>query len=84
MIASYRELTGRHQCCRAGHLVYPLPGALPHTRGAARERPSFERRAPVDVIVQDWQYWGKYGWNAMRFDEDRYPDLQKWYVSFMQ
>jgi alpha-D-xyloside xylohydrolase len=26
------------------------------------------------VIVQDWQYWGKHGWNAMRFDEHFYPD----------
>ena len=32
------------------------------------------RRLPVDVMVQDWQYWGKYGWNAMRFDEEFYPD----------
>lgn len=32
------------------------------------------RKLPVDVMVQDWQYWGKYGWNAMRFDEDQYPD----------
>ncbi len=30
-------------------------------------------RLPVDVIVQDWQYWGKYGWNSMRFDEEFYP-----------
>lgn len=29
---------------------------------------------PLDVIVQDWQWWGKYGWNAMQFDEDFYPD----------
>ncbi len=29
---------------------------------------------PVGTIVQDWQYWGKYGWNAMQFDEDYYPD----------
>ncbi len=29
---------------------------------------------PMDVIVQDWQYWGKYGWNAMQFDEEFYPD----------
>jgi len=29
---------------------------------------------PVDVMVQDWQYWGKYGWNAMRFDEQYYPN----------
>ncbi len=33
-----------------------------------------KRKIPVDVIVQDWQYWGKYGWNAMRFDEQYYPD----------
>ncbi len=33
-----------------------------------------QRRIPVDVLVQDWQYWGKYGWNAMRFDEREYPD----------
>jgi len=32
------------------------------------------RNLPCDMIVQDWQYWGKYGWNAMRFDEDHYPD----------
>ena len=29
---------------------------------------------PLDLIVQDWQYWGKYGWNAMHFDEANYPD----------
>jgi alpha-D-xyloside xylohydrolase len=32
------------------------------------------RHLPVDLIVQDWQYWGKYGWNAMKFDESQYPD----------
>jgi alpha-D-xyloside xylohydrolase len=32
------------------------------------------RNLPLDVIVQDWQYWGKYGWNAMRWDERYYPD----------
>jgi alpha-D-xyloside xylohydrolase len=31
------------------------------------------RKIPVDGIIQDWQYWGKYGWNAMRFDEEHYP-----------
>ena len=33
-----------------------------------------QQHLPVDLMVQDWQYWGKYGWNAMRFDEDNYPD----------
>lgn len=32
------------------------------------------RHLPMDLIVQDWQYWGKYGWNAMKFDETNYPD----------
>ena len=32
------------------------------------------RKIPVDVLVQDWQYWGKYGWNAMLFDESNYSD----------
>ena len=33
-----------------------------------------KRNLPLDVIVQDWQYWGKYGWNAMKWDERYYPD----------
>lgn len=33
-----------------------------------------QRKLPIDLIVQDWQYWGKYGWNSMRFDETHYPD----------
>lgn len=33
-----------------------------------------EEGLPVGTIVQDWQWWGKYGWNAMQFDEDKYPD----------
>ncbi len=33
-----------------------------------------EEGIPVGTIVQDWQWWGKYGWNSMKFDEDYYPD----------
>lgn len=36
-----------------------------------------KRKFPMDLIVQDWEYWGKYGWNAMRFDETYYPDPKK-------
>ena len=32
-----------------------------------------KRKIPVDVLVQDWLYWGKYDWNAMKFDEEHYP-----------
>ncbi len=33
-----------------------------------------DKQIPLDLIVQDWMYWGKYGWNDMRFDETDYPD----------
>ena len=32
-----------------------------------------KRKIPIDVMVQDARYWGKYGWNAMKFDEELYP-----------
>lgn len=32
------------------------------------------RHLPMDLIVQDWQYWGKYGWGAYQWDEKFYPD----------
>jgi alpha-D-xyloside xylohydrolase len=32
------------------------------------------RGIPMDVIVQDWQYWGKYGWGVPKFDEAKYPN----------
>ena len=32
------------------------------------------RGLPLDVIVQDWQWWGPTGWNSMEFDPENYPD----------
>jgi alpha-D-xyloside xylohydrolase len=36
-----------------------------------------DRNLPMDVIVQDWQYWGKYGWGVPKFDETHYPNPVK-------
>ena len=33
-----------------------------------------KRMLPVDVIVQDWQYWGKNGWGVPQFDAANYPN----------
>ena len=75
-IASYRKLTGE----------VPLMPEWMFGYIHCRERYSSSdeilenaegfksRNIPLDVIVQDWQWWGKYGWNALRFDEDHYPD----------
>jgi alpha-D-xyloside xylohydrolase len=30
------------------------------------------RSIPIDMIVQDWQYWSE-GWGAMQFDPSRFP-----------
>jgi alpha-D-xyloside xylohydrolase len=32
------------------------------------------RGAPIDAIVQDWQYWVPNGWGTHQFDPARYPD----------
>jgi len=33
-----------------------------------------KRNLPMDVIVQDWQYWGNNGWGVPKFDETHYPN----------
>lgn len=33
-----------------------------------------ERKIPMDVIVQDWQYWGNNGWGVPEFDTSNYPN----------
>lgn len=75
-IATYRQLTGEvpmlplwafgYVHCRER---YKSQHELLENAATFRQR-----RLPIDLIVQDWQYWGKYGWNAMCFDETNYPD----------
>ena len=37
-----------------------------------------ERGVPLDVVIQDWQYWGNnYQWNAMEFLNDDFRDAQQ-------
>ena len=75
VISEYRELTGEAplfprwaygywQCRERYHNQKEILDTAAEFRS---------RKIPVDVLVQDWQYWGKYGWNAMKFDEDSYP-----------
>ena len=76
VVARYREITG----------AAPLLPLWAYGFWQCRERYSSQqqildtaaefrkRQIPVDVMVQDWQYWGKYGWNAMKFDERFYPN----------
>ena len=34
------------------------------------------RQVPIDVIVQDWQYWGPGQWGSDLFDSTRFPDAK--------
>lgn len=35
------------------------------------------RQIPVDLLVQDWQYWGPHGWGAYEWDTSKYPEPAK-------
>lgn len=76
VIASYRELTGVVPMLPIWAFGYIHCRERYHTQEELlKNAQTFRQKGlPIDVIVQDWQYWGKYGWNAMRFDEERYPD----------
>jgi alpha-D-xyloside xylohydrolase len=75
VISDYRQLTGEAplfpkwaygylQCRERYHSQQEILDIATEFR---------KRNIPVDALIQDWQYWGKYGWSAMKFDEDHYP-----------
>ncbi len=75
VISSYRELTGGIPMMPLWALGYIHCRERFHSQSELLDVANRFRKEslPVDMIVQDWQYWGKYGWNAMRFDEEFYP-----------
>ena len=76
IIASYRELTGECPLMPDWVLGYIHCRERFHSSDEILQTANRFRseQLPVSMLVQDWQYWGKYGWNSMRFDEDFYPD----------
>ena len=76
IIAAYRQLTGPAPKMPAWALGYIHCRERFHSQDellttAQRFR---QEQIPVSMIVQDWQYWGKYGWNSMQLDEQQYPN----------
>lgn len=76
IIASYRQLTGECPQMPTWALGYIHCRERFHSSEEILETANRFRKEnmPVSMLVQDWQYWGKHGWNAMAFDEDFYPD----------
>ena len=79
IIASYRKVTGEVPLMPSWAFGYIHCRERFHSQEEllSTARRFREEQIPIDLIVQDWQYWGKYGWNAMRFDEEYYPDPAK-------
>ena len=76
IIATYRQLTGECPLMPSWALGYIHCRERFHSSQEILETANRfkQEQMPVDVIVQDWQYWGKHGWNSMQFDEDHYPN----------
>ena len=76
IIATYRQLTGPCPEMPSWALGYIHCRERFHSSDEILQTANRFRSEdlPVSMLVQDWQYWGKYGWNSMRFDEEFYPD----------
>ena len=76
VIATYRSLTGECPLMPKWALGYIHCRERFHSSQEILEAANRfkQEQMPVSMIVQDWQWWGKYGWNSMQFDEDHYPD----------
>ena len=76
VIAAYRNATGPAPLMPRWALGYIHCRERFHSQDEilTNAREFRRRQIPMDVMVQDWQYWGRHGWNAMRFDEQFYPN----------
>ena len=76
IIATYRSLTGECPEMPKWALGYIHCRERFHSSQEILETANRFRKEdmPLSLMVQDWQYWGKYRWNSMKFDEEFYPD----------
>lgn len=76
VVAGYRSLTGAAPLFP--RWAYGLWQCREHYSSQRQTLDAAEgfrsRNIPVDLIIQDWQYWGKWGWGAYQFDPTAYPD----------
>jgi alpha-D-xyloside xylohydrolase len=76
VIAGYRATTGAAPLFPKW--AYGLFQSKDHYQSSnellAVEKGYRDNNIPVDVIVQDWQYWSPYVWGSQLMDPSRYPD----------
>jgi alpha-D-xyloside xylohydrolase len=80
VIAGYRRITG--EAPMMPRWAFGLWQCRERYRTAAESvavLDEFRKRGiPVDVIVQDWQYWRPAEWGSHIFDPARFPDPARW------
>jgi alpha-D-xyloside xylohydrolase len=80
VIAGYRELTGRAPLMPRWALgLWQSRERYRTAQESLQTVTEFRRRGiPLDVIVQDWQYWRGDQWGSHAFDPERFPDPAGW------
>ncbi|MDP9003139.1 MAG: DUF5110 domain-containing protein, partial [Myxococcota bacterium] len=80
VIAGYRRLTG--EAPMMPRWAYGLWQCKEHYKTAQEVLDVLagyrNRAAPIDNIVQDWQYWLPKQWGSHQFDPARYPNPAAW------
>ena len=79
IVSGYRSLTGQAPMFAKWAYGYWQSKERYHTQdeivGTVKEYR--ERKLPLDLIVQDWMYWGDLGWSALDFDRKKFPEPAK-------
>jgi alpha-D-xyloside xylohydrolase len=80
VVAGYRELTGRAPLMPRWALgLWQSRERYRTAQESTDALAEFRRRGiPIDVIVQDWQYWRPDQWGSHEFDKERFPDPAAW------
>src|SRR5262249_3043543 len=80
VVGGYRQITGEAPMMpRWAFGPWQCRERYPPAAAGPRGLEGFRKRGfPVDVIVQDWQYWRPGAWGSHAFDPARFPDPARW------
>ena len=80
VVAGYRRLTGEAPMMPRWAFGFWQSRERYHTAQDSLDVLSGyrSRNAPIDNIVQDWQFWKRGEWGSHTFDPDRFPDPEEW------
>jgi alpha-D-xyloside xylohydrolase len=79
LVSAYRELTGKAPMYPKWAYGYIQSKQKYNTQNeiVSIVKGFRDRKFPLDLIVQDWQYWPEGQWGQKSFNRKNYPDPQK-------